>query len=85
MERDKRMSQTKEGAKKVAITNKSKYGEDYYAKIGKLGGRAGKGHKFAHGKIDPREAGKLSKPYSLKPKQENDINIPPKKRFWGLF
>ena len=51
------MSQTIEGAKKTGATNKRKYGDDYYAKIGALGGKKGKGHKFAHGKVDPSVAG----------------------------
>jgi general stress protein YciG len=38
---------------------KSLYGEDYYRKMGKKGGQSGIGHKFAHGKITPHEAGKL--------------------------
>ncbi len=33
------MGQTKEGARKTAETNKLKYGEDYYRKIGAKGGR----------------------------------------------
>ena len=33
------MSQTKEGGIKTAITNKAKYGEDYYKNIGKSGGK----------------------------------------------
>lgn len=32
------MSGTKEGGKKTAETNKKKYGEDYYSKIGVVGG-----------------------------------------------
>ena len=33
------MSQTKEGGIKTAITNKAKYGEDYYKNIGSKGGQ----------------------------------------------
>lgn len=33
------MSNTKSGGKKVASTNKKKYGKDYYKKIGRLGGK----------------------------------------------
>jgi len=33
------MSQTKEGGIKTAITNKAKYGEDYYKNIGSKGGK----------------------------------------------
>lgn len=41
------MSGTVEGGKKVAITNKRKYGEDYYHRIGALGGKEGKTGGFA--------------------------------------
>lgn len=34
------MSNTKAGARKAAETNKSKYGEDFYTRIGSLGGKA---------------------------------------------
>lgn len=34
------MAQTEAGKSKTAITNKRKYGEDYYRKIGSSGGRA---------------------------------------------
>jgi len=32
---------------------------EFYQEIGRKGGRAGTGHKFAHGKVDPSEAGKM--------------------------
>jgi hypothetical protein len=35
------MAGTKEGGKKVALTNKQKYGDDYYKKIGAKGGANG--------------------------------------------
>lgn len=35
------MAGTKEGGKQAAATNKSKYGNDFYAKIGALGGKKG--------------------------------------------
>lgn len=34
------MSNTKEGGKKSAATNKAKYGKEYYAVIGAMGGKA---------------------------------------------
>jgi general stress protein YciG len=52
------MPGTLEGGSKTADTNKKKYGADYYVKLGKLGGKAGTGHKFGHGKVDPHEAGR---------------------------
>lgn len=38
---------TLEGGKKAAITNKLKYGEGFYARIGKKGGRNGRTGGFA--------------------------------------
>lgn len=35
------MSQTKEGGAKARDTNKAKYGEDFYKRIGSLGGKQG--------------------------------------------
>lgn len=32
---------TKEGAKKASITNRARYGEDWYKKIGSIGGQRG--------------------------------------------
>lgn len=40
-EREIQMSGTKEGAKKTALKNKLLHGEDYYARIGSMGGKAG--------------------------------------------
>ena len=34
------MSETLSGGKKAAATNKSKYGQDWYSKIGAIGGKA---------------------------------------------
>lgn len=36
------MAGTKEGGKAAAATNKHKYGADFYAKIGAMGGKKGK-------------------------------------------
>jgi len=35
------MAGTSKGAKKAAATNKARHGADFYAKIGKKGGKAG--------------------------------------------
>lgn len=37
----KKMSGTKKGGRKAAETNKTKYGSDFYAEIGRKGGRNG--------------------------------------------
>jgi general stress protein YciG len=36
------MAGTKEGGRAAAATNKSKYGADFYAKIGSMGGKKGR-------------------------------------------
>lgn len=41
------MGATREGGLKAAITNKMRYGEDFYRKIGTLGGKKSRGGGFA--------------------------------------
>lgn len=41
------MAGTKTGGKSAATTNKSKYGADFYAKIGAMGGKKGRTGGFA--------------------------------------
>lgn len=59
------MAGTKEGGKKAAITNKMKYGDDFYAKMGAKGGRNGHTGGFAANpqlaKIAGQKGGKISK------------------------
>ena len=68
------MSGTKEGAKKASETNLRKYGKDYYARIGAMGGSMSVNGGFAsdkvgkdgltgreRAKIAGRKGGKLSK------------------------
>ena len=45
------MSGNKEGALKTIITNKKLYGEDYYKKIGKLGGMKSRNCGFGSSKV----------------------------------
>ena len=45
--KESKMSQTKAGALKAAQTNKIKYGHDFYAEIGRKGGRNGHTGGFA--------------------------------------
>ena len=42
MGREKAMAGTKAGGKAAANTNKAKYGADFYAKIGAMGGKKGR-------------------------------------------
>lgn len=41
------MAGTKSGGKQAARTNKARFGDDFYAKIGKIGGRNGHTGGFA--------------------------------------
>ena len=34
-------------------------GDNFWSEIGKIGGKNGTGHKFAHGKVDPAVAGRM--------------------------
>lgn len=43
------MAGTKDGGKQAAATNKEKYGNDFYRKIGSLGGKNGHTGGFAAG------------------------------------
>lgn len=45
------MSGTHEGGLKTAATNKAKYGENYYALLGHLGGRVSKTGGFGSDKV----------------------------------
>ena len=45
------MAGTIEGGKKAALTNKKKYGNNFYAKIGKKGGSNGHNGGFASDKV----------------------------------
>jgi general stress protein YciG len=52
------MSGVREGGLKAVQTNKKKYGEDFYVKIGKLGGIKSRGGGFASNIELAREAGR---------------------------
>ena len=43
------MSGTSAGGKKAAIINKNRYGDDYYSKLGKVGGKKGRGKSYGGG------------------------------------
>lgn len=51
------MAGTIEGGKAAAATNKKKYGEDFYSKIGAKGGRLGRTGGFAANRELARAAG----------------------------
>lgn len=52
------MSGTLAGGKAACITNKLKYGEDFYTKIGAMGGKAGNTGGFFANRELARTAGK---------------------------
>ncbi len=51
------MPGTKQGGQKAAATNKAKYGRDFYARIGKIGGQLGHTGGFAADRELARLAG----------------------------
>lgn len=51
------MAGTKNGGKAAASTNKAKYGADFYARIGAMGGKKGTTGGFAANRELAREAG----------------------------
>ena len=59
------MTQTKSGAQKAVETNKRKYGDDFYARIGQKGGRNGHNGGFAANpelaKIAGAKGGRISR------------------------
>ncbi len=59
------MAGTKAGGLKAAATNKSKYGKDFYARIGAVGGRNGNTGGFAANpalaKIAGAKGGRISR------------------------
>lgn len=52
------MAGTKQGGKTAASTNKTKYGADFYAKIGAMGGKKGNTGGFYANRELAREAGR---------------------------
>lgn len=51
------MAGTKDGGKKAAATNKAKYGRDFYARIGAVGGQKGRTGGFYANRELARMAG----------------------------
>jgi uncharacterized protein len=51
------MAGTKDGGRKAASTNKTKYGKDFYARIGQMGGKMGRTGGFYANRELAREAG----------------------------
>ena len=53
------MAGTKDGGRKAAATNKAKYGKDFYARIGKMGGQLGHTGGFYVNRELARKAGQM--------------------------
>lgn len=49
---------TKDGGKAAAATNKARYGENFYQRIGRIGGKKGSTGGFAANRELAREAGR---------------------------
>lgn len=72
------MAGTKAGGQKAAATNRKKYGRDFYAEIGRKGGRNGHMGGFAANPELAREAGRkgglISKRGKAKPKITRNVD-----------
>ena len=53
------MAGTAQGGKKAAATNKAKYGKDFYARIGQMGGKIGRTGGFYANRDLARKAGRI--------------------------
>lgn len=53
------MAGTKQGGRKAAATNKAKYGRDFYARIGSMGGKMGHTGGFYANRDLARKAGRV--------------------------
>lgn len=62
------MADTKVGGSKARETNKAKYGNDYYAQIGRIGGHNGHTGGFAANRELAKEAGRIGGLKSKRPK-----------------
>ena len=69
------MAGNKIGGAKAAATNKARYGEDFYAKIGKIGGKKSTGGFAANRELASaagRKGGQISRRGRAKKKADDD-------------
>ncbi len=69
------MPGTRVGGLKTVQTNKERYGEDFYKKIGTLGGAKSRGGGFAYNRELAREAGRKGGKASKRKAVERGRNI----------
>lgn len=67
------MAGTLQGGKKAVETNKAKYGDDFYKRIGTLGGKKGRTGGFYANRELARIAGAKGGRISRRPKQEAEL------------
>lgn len=67
------MAGTKAGGKAAALTNKKKYGGDFYAKIGASGGKKGRTGGFFANRELAREAGRKGGRISRRTKVTQEV------------
>lgn len=80
------MGGTKAGGKKAAATNMNKYGSDFYAEIGRKGGRNGHTGGFAANPELAREAGRKGGKISKRgPAKKNFSNDPDVRRYAEIY
>jgi hypothetical protein len=68
-----RMAGTINGGKAAAETNKKKYGAEFYARIGKMGGKKGRTGGFFANRDLAREAGRKGGRISRRTKKSEDV------------
>ncbi len=71
------MAGTKLGGKLAAKTNKTRHGSDFYARIGKLGGKNGTTGGFAANRELARKAGALGGKISRRRKAQATVAAAP--------
>lgn len=77
------MSGTKAGGLKTAITNKKKYGDDFYKKIGQKGGVVSRGGGFASSHELAVSAGRKGGSASRRGKAVKiDVHVEQPKKTW---